>query len=198
MASHLGIDPVQLFIRFLLGLILLSTSLSKLFRLSRFRRTILEYQILPLSFASHKIFLMVVSLVIPIAELLVAFGLVSGLFLRYSIGIACGLLLLFSLAIAVNLIRGRSDLSCHCDGVFSSHRISWWLVGRNCLMIAALLFLYFTPAPPFTLDALFDSPSSYSPVFLNTVLPIALLAFGAVILLYLANYISRLAHLLSS
>jgi len=56
-------------------------------------------------------------------------------------GLAAALLLVVTGAVAINLWRGRRDFDCGCGGL-SSHvgeqTLSWGLVGRNVLLLAAL------------------------------------------------------------
>ena len=53
---------------------------------------------------------------------------------------ACGvfLLLLVTAAVAVNLLRGRSEISCGCGGTSGDQQLSWALVLRN-LVLGGLL-----------------------------------------------------------
>jgi hypothetical protein len=76
---------------------------------------------------------------IPLAELLAGLGLISGFWLVPAIVLAMALFVVFCIAITINLVRGRRDLSCHCGGVIGNHLISWWLVGRNGLLIIGLV-----------------------------------------------------------
>jgi hypothetical protein len=44
-------------------------------------------------------------------------------------------------AVAVNLLRGRLVLDCGCGGLSGRQPISWWLVARNAVLVAAFLVL---------------------------------------------------------
>lgn len=68
----------------------------------------------------------------------------------------------FSLTLALNLVRGRRDLSCHCGGLVGNHLISWWLVGRNGLLLTSLLVLLLTPPDRYTVAAFVQNPSLWS------------------------------------
>lgn len=170
----LDITAIRLFIRLLLGLILLSASISKLVRRSRFERGIKEYQVLP-DFLEPKLALStVLSFCIPLAELVAAIGLISGLVLLPAIILALGMFLVFSGAIVINLVRGRFDLSCHCAGTLGDHNISWWLVGRNGVFAAGLLVLLVTPSDLFTIETFVRSPSLLNGTLLSVVVPVVL------------------------
>ena len=117
---------------------------------------------------------------IPLAELLAGLGLISGFWLAPAIMLALALFVVFSGAIMLNLVRGRRDLSCHCGGAIGDHRISWWLVGRDGLLIIGLLVLLFTPPDMFTIGAFVRSPSLLNQSFVSTIIPVVVLV-GAVV-----------------
>src|SRR5258706_282944 len=166
---------IRLFIRLLLGLILLSVSVSKLAHPVRFRRGIQDYQVFPSILGSKIAFPAIASFCIPLAEIAAGLGLISGFLLVSASVLTLVLFVLFSGAIIVNLMRGRYNLSCHCGGTLGDHSISWWLVGRNCLFIVSLLVLLATPSDMFTVDTFVRSPSLLNGGLLSKVFPIALL-----------------------
>ncbi len=171
---------VRLFLRLLLGVLLLSVSMSKLAHLRHFQRAIEDYQIVPSTLASKNDFSMVLALGIPLAELLAGLGLISGFWLVPAIVLAMVLFVVFCIAIIINLVRGRRDLSCHCGGAIGNHLISWWLVGRNGLLILSLVLLLVTPPDTFTVAMFVRSPSLLNASFVSTLVPIAVIV-GAVI-----------------
>lgn len=188
MGWPIDIFSIRLFLRLLIGLILLSVGVSKLLHPHRFQRSIQDYQVLPPPVESRLALSAVLSYGIPLAELVAGLGLLSGLLLVPVALLTLALFLLFSGAILINLFRGRRDLSCHCGGMLGDHRISWWLVGRNGLLVASILFLLFTPPDLFTLDRLLRSPSAFSAaMWVSTFLPVILLVIGACALLLLFN-----------
>lgn len=179
---------IRLFLRLLLGLILLSVGASKLARPSNFQRGIQDYQFLSPALDSRLALSTILAYGLPIAEILVGVGLISGLLLFPALVVAIILMLIFSVAMAINLVRGRTDLSCHCGGTIGDHRISWWLIGRNGLMILGFLFLLLTPTDTFTVDTLLRNSSSVSAtLWMNTVLPVALLVGMVLVVLVLFN-----------
>ncbi|ELK38953.1 methylamine utilization protein MauE [Brevibacillus agri BAB-2500] len=64
-------------------------------------------------------------------EMFVSVLLYLGLFQKMAIMLMIFMLVVYSLAISANLLIGRDDISCGCNGVIGDHRISWWLVLRN-------------------------------------------------------------------
>ncbi len=189
-AIGLPIDvfAIRLFLRLLLGLILLSVGASKLLHPRQFQRGIQDYKVLPPVLEARLALSAVLSYGIPLAELFAGLGLLSGLLLIPAALLTLALFLLFSGTILINLLRGRHDLSCHCAGALGDHRISWWLVGRNGLLIASTLFLLYTPPDLFTLDRLVRSPSAFSAtMWVGTILPVTLLVIGACAVLLLFN-----------
>jgi uncharacterized membrane protein YphA (DoxX/SURF4 family) len=167
---------LHIFIRLLLGLILLSTGLSKLMHPSRFRQAIQNYRLVPAAWEAKLSFSMVVAFVIPIAELIAGLGIIGGFELIPAALLAFALFVLLSVALIINLMHGRYELSCHCEGMLGNHRISWWLVGRNGLFLGSLLALLLTPDDMFTIGELLRSPSLFTEgIALSILLPVVLL-----------------------
>jgi len=50
-----------------------------------------------------------------------------------------GLLALVTAAVAINLLRGRTDISCGCGGASGDQTLSWALVARNGVFAGLLL-----------------------------------------------------------
>ena len=73
---------------------------------------------------------------IPVFELLIAVGLLPGIYTWPAAVGALGLLVVFTLLIAVNIVRGRRP-ECHGFGQFSSASMGWVSVARNSLLVAA-------------------------------------------------------------
>lgn len=85
---------------------------------------------------------------------------------------SAALLLLYASALAVNLLRGRTDMSCGCR-FGGTDRISWWLVARNLLLCGAAV----TAGLPAGARAL--GPADYG---------VAVMAALAAVLLYLCMH----------
>ena len=170
--------------------ILLSTGLPKLWHLRRFQQAVQEYRLLP-AWAECW-----VAIGFPLVELCAGLGLLTASWLPLSIMLTIELLLVASGAIVLNLLRGRTDLSCHCGGVIGNHNISWWLVGRNLLLVGASAALLVLPVDPFTLQAVLHHPVSVmSATWLNTLVPIALLIITLLALLLLLTQARLLRNL---
>jgi len=150
------------FLRLVLAGVLLSASVSKLAHPRQFQRAIQEYQVLPSGLQAKRAFLLLLAFAIPLAELLAGGGLISGFWLIPAVVGALALFVLFSLALTLNLVRGRRDISCQCGGVMGNHLISWWLVGRNGLLLLSLLALLLTPPDSYTVTAFVQSPSLWN------------------------------------
>jgi uncharacterized membrane protein YphA (DoxX/SURF4 family) len=196
MISTLDLMYARLFIRLLLGLILLSVGISKLRNPTSFRRGIQDYRLFSPALEAKLRLSHVLSFALPLAELLVGVGLVSGLVFIPTAILALLLFVTFSGAMLINLIRGRRDLSCHCAGALGDHHISWWLIGRNGVFIVCLLLLLFTPADIFTVGTIVRSPSSVNvTLWLNMLLPVVVLLVGIVlVVLVLFNAARTLWH----
>ncbi|MGH2494349.1 MAG: MauE/DoxX family redox-associated membrane protein [Ktedonobacteraceae bacterium] len=178
---------IRLFLRFLLGLILLSVGVSKLAHPRRFQQGIQDYQLLPPILESRLVLSHVLSFGIPVVELLAGLGLLSGLLLAPALIVTLCLFVMFSGAIFINLVRGRFDLSCHCNGLLGDHRISWWLMGRNAFFMVGLLILLFTPPDLFTVATLIHHSTVLSGGSLSIVLPVMLLVGAMVAVIVLIN-----------
>jgi uncharacterized membrane protein YphA (DoxX/SURF4 family) len=189
MVSMLPFDviAVRLFLRLLLGVLLLSVGLSKLAHARQFQRGIQDYQVVPSILVSKSACSMALAIGIPVAELLAGIGLISGFWLVPAIVLAVALFVVFSSAIAINLVRGRRDLSCHCGGAIGNHLISWWLVGRNGLLIVGLVLLLVTPPDTFTVASFVRSPSLLNAPFISTIVPVAVLAGAVIVVIALYN-----------
>lgn len=184
----LSVIALHFFVRLLLGLLLCSVGVSKLAHPAHFRRGIQDYHLIPSVLDSRMALSTLVVYSLPVAEIVAGLGLISGFFLIPATALATLLMIVFSLAMGINLARGRTDLSCHCAGALGDHRISWWLLGRNGMLIIGLLFLFVTPADMFTVATLARSPSTFSAtLWTNAALPLVLLVGMVLVVLMLLN-----------
>ena len=181
-------NSIRLFLRLLLGLILLSVAVSKLIHPGKFRKDIEDYKIIPHALNSTFAISTIFSYCLPLMELAAGVGLISGFLLTPTVVLASTLFVAFSGAITFNLIQGRTDLSCHCGGALGEHRISWWLVGRNALFVFCSLTLILTPPDPFTIDTLVRRSSTVSIAsWMSIALPVLLLVVGVLVVFVLLN-----------
>ena len=135
---------VGLFLRFLIGIIVLSTGISKLQHPVKFQQAIQEYKVISPSLDSRfHLSLFATFLIFPL-ELLTGACLILGTFFTPAIFVTIFLFLGFSLALLINIWRGRHDLSCHCAGVLGDQKVSWWHILRNGGLMLCLLFLLLT------------------------------------------------------
>jgi hypothetical protein len=118
-----------------LSVIFLAGAWQKLRDHELFQAAVENYQLVPEAWASS------IAMGIPVLELAVGVLLLTPI---RTIGVllAGSLLLVVTSAVAINLLRGRADIDCGCGGL-SAHvgeqTLSWGLVARNVLLLAALL-----------------------------------------------------------
>lgn len=123
---------VQLFLRLVLGAVLLIAGLSKLTGRAAFRAAVAEYQVLPASLVAP------FAAFVPWLEVTLGALLLLGLGTTAAAAIATPLFLSFVLAIAVNLARGR-HFNCHCFGSVQSDPIGWPALIRSLAFAGAAL-----------------------------------------------------------
>lgn len=76
---------------------------------------------------------------LPPMEGAVAIGLLAGPSRRLAALAAIALLAVLSAAVGLNLARGRRHIDCGCFRGVLRQPLSWWLVGRNGVLIALAL-----------------------------------------------------------
>jgi hypothetical protein len=115
------------------SIILLTGALDKLRDLDSFRAVLENYRLLPASLVA------LVASALPLLEA------TAGLALLTEAGRGFGALLAFLLlatvtaAVVINLLRGRHQIECGCGGSDGRQTLSWALVARNALLLAAAL-----------------------------------------------------------
>lgn len=187
MPLPVALVSIRLFVRLLLGCILLSVGVSKLVHPRQFQQGIQDYHLVPPLLEKKLAVSALLAMCFPIAELLAGIALVTGFWLTPATILALTLFAIFSVAIIINLARDRHDLSCHCGGATGNHPISWWLVGRNGLLICSLLVLLVTPPDLFTVPSFVRSPSLLNPSFVSIIVPVAVLVGAVVAAIVLFN-----------
>jgi len=129
----LSIDPaIACLIIACTELLFMVAAIYKLRDLRRFGEIVAAYRVLPLAVARRA------SAVVPLLELVVAFGLLFEGSRKLVMRVGIVLLLAYAVAIAINLYRGRRDLACGCGGPDDRRTIAGWMVWRN-LGIASLM-----------------------------------------------------------
>lgn len=132
------------------ALLLLAASGHKWRDLSSFRAVLIAYDVLPIEAAA------LLAVCIPTLELVIGAGLLYPPMCSPAALAASLLLLLYGAAIALNLLRGRSALSCGCGGPGGRWPISRGMVARNVALAAGCLVaaLPRVPRPWMAVDAL--------------------------------------------
>lgn len=131
------LDPLVLkLVSLCFGLLFLLAAVHKLTGLNRFRASLEAYELLPGALLTPA------SIGVPVIEVLLGAAWLAAIE-RASIAFASmALLAAYTLAIAINLLRGRIHIDCGCGMASSAGRdqqLSWGLVARNCILIAAAL-----------------------------------------------------------
>ncbi len=106
---------------------------SKLANRDAFRGILHNYRLLPEGVERP------VAEMLPILELLLAFGLLLPPARPWAAIASALLLLLFAAAMGVNILRGRTEIDCGCFIGVVRQRIGWSLVLRNLLLAVAVL-----------------------------------------------------------
>lgn len=149
------IDPVLALLPAIgAGCLFLSAGVHKLRDFARFVPTLAAYRLLPAGWAT------VVAQAVIAAEIAAgaaALAMPVSPALGRAGALGCALLLgAYAAAIAINLLRGNTRIDCGCLG-FGARvpELRWGLVGRNALLLAAVLaaLLPVSPRPLVWLDA---------------------------------------------
>jgi hypothetical protein len=135
MAPLTGRAAARLALRFAIGLLLLATSLGKLFDIQGFQGVLKTYQAFPDGV------LLPLSLAIPLAEL----GLAVWLFIARSpaaaAAVSAGLHLLYACWSAISVLRGLKLSNCGCFGVYWPRPLGWSTVIEDLVLAGASLAL---------------------------------------------------------
>lgn len=132
----MSLDPViHLSLSLGLAAVLLTAAAHKFRDRAGFLSTLAGYRLMPSAL------LPVMVWIVPTLETTVALTLVLLPDAQGPVLAASALWILYGGAIAINLIRGNVDLDCGCGGLSTEQRISWALVARNLVLVAATLTL---------------------------------------------------------
>lgn len=131
---------LDIFLRMFVAFILLAAGAAKLGSGREFAAVVRNYRLLPNALVKW------VAYAVPVSEVVIAVGLLTG----YGLGLAAtGAALLFALfagAIAVNLLRGRRHITCGCFGGGQGDVLTWALVLRNLTLTGAAAIVWLTAA----------------------------------------------------
>jgi peroxiredoxin len=123
------------------------------------------------------------SLVLPIAELIVAAALVPAASVRIAAVAAFSLLLIFMVAIGVNLARGRTP-DCNCFGQLHAAPIGWSTLARNAALgLGAALLVWNGENAAFSIVAWLSALSTEQRLIVLVAGAALGLGFGAVLLM---------------
>lgn len=120
-------------LRVFLAALFASAAISKLTSLEEFYGVVRNFRLVPEGVARA------IAMVLPVAELAVAVGLLVTAFAVPAAVVAAVLLLGFAVAIGINVLRGRTQIDCGCFRNGMKQRISWAMVGRNIALTAMAL-----------------------------------------------------------
>ena len=110
----------------------------KLSDLRGFRRTLVNYRLLP-GWTPDRVYSLMVALLL-VSEGLVCLMLLFSATRTEGALLAMGLLALYSVGIGINLLRGRRDMDCGCTWGSEKSSLSGWLLLRNgSLLVLAWL-----------------------------------------------------------
>ena len=122
---------IELAARWVLGLTFIYASFHKIISPADFAKIVYGYGLFP------EMFINLIAIIIPFAELIAGFALIIGLYPRSAAIIISGLLLAFIAASTINLIRGH-EFNCGCfssvqNGYASSTKLT---IARNIFYLA--------------------------------------------------------------
>jgi hypothetical protein len=123
----------------LVCLMLARALLHKLMARAEFAATLAEYHILPARWSAAATVLIALLEGIAILAITLAASRQQGAVL------AATLFVVYSAAMAVNLLRGRDHIDCGCGG--AGQPLSWFLVGRNLLLVAGCVCIVTCDVP---------------------------------------------------
>lgn len=133
-------DPViTAIISFCLSLLFAVAVIHKLRAPAVFRAAMDEYQLLPAAVSGLASFILMAAEAVAAVMVLIPAARTGGFVIMLT------LLLVYSTGISINLLRGRRDIDCGCNGPADKQLLSWWLVIRN-LFFAGLAVAAMQPA----------------------------------------------------
>lgn len=139
---------LELFIRICIALIFISSSISKFNTFDKHIGIIENYKVLPANWSR------VLGKLDILVEFVIGILLLLGLFQFFGGLFAGCLLLTYTIAIVINILRGRTEISCGCGGVLGNHNLSWKLVIRNIVLICICIVVALNKELLFSFDAI--------------------------------------------
>lgn len=134
-------DPTALiFCQASLALVFGLAAWGKLRNLEEFVGVVRNYRLLP------ELAVRPVAFAMPPLEAAIAVGILVDPVRFYAALGAFALLAAFAVAMGVNILRGRRYIECGCFRTALKQRLSWWLVGRNGVLMAMAVLAATVPA----------------------------------------------------
>jgi len=122
-------EILALFCSMFIGVLFLTSGVSKLADKKMFVGVVRGFALLPDAAAT------LVGTLLPYVEILIAVTLLLDVYRGAVLAVAIVLLTSFAIAVSINLLRGRSYISCGCFFAHENSPLTWFLVGRNVLLI---------------------------------------------------------------
>jgi hypothetical protein len=122
-------EILALFCSMVVAVVFLTSGVMKLVDKKTFVAVVRDFALLPDSVATF------LGTVLPYFEILIAVTLILDIYRGVLLGVAIVLLTSFATAVSINLLRGRSYISCGCFGAHENSPLTWSLVSRNLLLI---------------------------------------------------------------
>lgn len=125
---------IHLLISLFIGIIFLNTSISKILNFQIHLIDIKNYLII-----NGKNTIKIFAVVTTVVETFITISFFTMSNFIVSSILAIALLLIYSSAVSLNIIRGRTQISCGCGGVLESKHLSWNLLYRNIALLILIL-----------------------------------------------------------
>ncbi|HZI86781.1 MAG TPA: MauE/DoxX family redox-associated membrane protein [Pyrinomonadaceae bacterium] len=122
-------EILALFCSMFVAVLFLISGVIKLADPKRFVAVVRDFALLPDPAATF------VGTLLPYVEICIAMALLLDVYKGAVLAVAIVLLASFAIAVSINLLRGRSYISCGCFGAHENSPLTWFLVGRNLLLI---------------------------------------------------------------
>jgi hypothetical protein len=123
-------------LQYVIGLILLATSIGKMLDVQGFITVLRTYESFP------EVSLSIVALLFVITELKVAELLLFGKHLVWGAAASVAMHIFFTAGATLSMIRGLNIPNCGCFGVFLARPLTWGTVGEDLVMLTASILLF--------------------------------------------------------
>jgi len=134
-------NDLKIFLRIMLGLLLIATGVGKLLDIPGFIGVIEAYDLLPAWSA------VAVGYLLPFVELVTGIGLVFKMQTHFAAWSAVGLHVIFLTGVIITLVRGLELDNCGCFGVFWARPLTLQTVFEDSLLLLISIFLLWSYRP---------------------------------------------------